>query len=125
MSFESIRLWFRLFLVNDLATILVLFLWILINIALFIGQFFTYHQSQSYFYLRTLISDGLSVARASALCLNFNCFLILLPVCRNLLSLIRYVLPKCDKQSRFRRYTIRLFDQHIVFHRCVGYAICF
>jgi NADPH oxidase len=125
MSFESIRLWFRLFLVNDLATILVLFLWILINIALFIGQFFTYHQSQSYFYLRALISDGLSVARASALCLNFNCFLILLPVCRNLLSLIRYVLPKCDKQSRFRRYTIRLFDQHIGFHRCVGYAICF
>jgi NADPH oxidase len=125
MSFESIRLWFRLFIVNDLATILVLFIWLIINIALFIGQFFNYHQSLSYFYLRVLISDGLSIARASALCLNFNCFLILLPVCRNLLSLIRYVLPRCITQSRFRRFTIRLFDQHIGFHRCVGYAICF
>ncbi|CAF0876312.1 unnamed protein product [Adineta steineri] len=125
MSFQSIRLWFRLFIVNDLATILVLFIWLIINISLFIGQFFTYHQSRSYFYLRAFISDGLSIARASALCLNFNCFLILLPVCRNLLSLIRYILPRCITQSRFRRFAIRLFDQHIGFHRCVGYAICF
>ncbi|CAF0816413.1 unnamed protein product [Adineta ricciae] len=125
MSYQSIRLWLRLFIVNDLTTILILFIWLLINIALFLGQFFNYHQSRSYFYLRALINDGLSLARASALCLNFNCFLILLPVCRNLLSLIRYVLPRCITQSRFRRLTIRLFDQHIGFHRCVGYAICF
>ncbi|UJR14488.1 hypothetical protein I4U23_001484 [Adineta vaga] len=125
MSFQSIRLWLRLFIVNDLTTILVLFIWLLINIALFLGQFFNYHQSRSYFYLRVLISDGLGIARASALCLNFNCFLILLPVCRNLLSLIRYILPRCITQSVFRRLAIRLFDQHIGFHRCVGYAICF
>ncbi|CAF4311363.1 unnamed protein product, partial [Rotaria sp. Silwood2] len=125
MSLESIRLWFRLFIVNDLATIIFLFLWLVINISLFIGQFLNYHHSRSYFYLRSLISDGLSVARAAALCLNFNCLLILLPVCRNLLSLIRYILPQCITQSRFRRFTKRLFDQHIGFHRCVGYAICF
>ncbi|CAF4903907.1 unnamed protein product, partial [Rotaria sp. Silwood1] len=82
MSLESIRLWFRLFIVNDLPTLLFLFLWLVINIALFIGQFLYYHHSRSYFYLRSLISDGLSVARAAALCLNFNCLLILLPVCR-------------------------------------------
>ncbi|CAF1209768.1 unnamed protein product [Adineta steineri] len=125
MSLQSIRLWFRLFIVNDLATILFLFIWIVTNIILFIAQFFNYHQSRSFFYLRALISDGVSVARASALCLNFNCLLILLPVCRNLLSLIRYLLPHCIIQSRFRRFTIRLFDQHVEFHRCVGYAICF
>lgn len=125
MTLQSIRLWFRLFLVNDLATIIFLLIWISINIALFIGQFLAYHQSRSYFYLRALISDGLSLARASALCLNFNCFLILLPVCRNLLSLIRYILPQCITQSRFRRFAIRLFDQHIGFYRCVGYAIGF
>jgi NADPH oxidase len=121
----SIRLWFRLFIVNDLATIFVIFIWLALNILLFIGQFLNYHQSRSYFYLRVLISDGVSVARASALCINFNCLLILLPVCRNLLSLIRYLLPRCITQSRFRRFTIRLFDQHVEFHRCVGYAICF
>ena len=125
MSVQSIRLWFRLFLVNDLAAVIVLFIWLAINIALFIGQFFTYHQSRSYFYLRALLYDGLSIARASALCLNFNCLLILFPVCRNLLSLVRYLLPKCLTQSRFRRFAVRLFDQHIGFHRCVGYAICF
>ena len=125
MSWDTVRLWFRLFLVNDLPTIVFLFIWLVINFALFFGQFFHYHRSQSYFYLRAFISDGLSLARASALCLNFNCFLILLPVCRNLLSLIRYILPKSITQSRFRRFAIRLFDQHIGFHRCIGYAICF
>jgi NADPH oxidase len=125
MSLQSIRLWFRLFIVNDLATILVLFLWLGLNIILFLVQFFNYHKSRSYFYLRVLIFDGVSIARASALCLNLNCLLILLPVCRNLLSLIRYLLPRCLTQSRFRRFTIRLFDQHVEFHRCVGYAICF
>ncbi|CAF1116510.1 unnamed protein product [Rotaria sordida] len=125
MSFESIRLWFRLFIVNDLAPVVFLFLWLAINIALFIGEFLNYHHSRSYFYLRSLIFDGLSIARAAGLCLNFNCLLILLPVCRNLLSLIRYILPQCITQSRFRRFTKRLFDQHIGFHRCIGYAICF
>jgi hypothetical protein len=122
-SYQSIRLWFRLFIVNDLATLLVLMFWLTINMAIFIGQYLTYHQSRSYVYLRTLTHDGLSIARASASCLNFNCFLILLPVCRNLLSLVRYILPKFITQSRFRRFAIRLFDQHIGFHRCVGYAI--
>ncbi|CAF1583133.1 unnamed protein product [Adineta ricciae] len=125
MSLQSIRLWFRLFLVNDLASILFLFIWLIINISLFLAQFLSYHRSRSYFYLRALIYDGVSIARASALCLNFNCLLILLPVCRNLLSLIRYLLPRFVTQSRFRRFTIRLFDQHVEFHRCVGYAICF
>ncbi|CAF3310182.1 unnamed protein product [Rotaria socialis] len=125
MSLKSIRLWFRLFVANDLPIIIVLFIWLAINILLFIGNFFNIHDSLKYFYLRSLISDALSVARAAALCLNFNCFLILLPVCRNLLSLIRNILPHCIAKARFRRVTKRLFDQNIGFHRCVGYAICF
>ena len=35
------------------------------------------------------LQDALPWARASAACLNLNCMLILLPVCRNLLSFIR------------------------------------
>ena len=125
MSLQSLRLWLRLFIVNDLATLLVLFVWLVINIAIFFAQFVRYRRLPAHYYLRALIFDGLSVARASATCLNFNCFLILLPVCRNLLALVRHLLPKCITKSRFRRFTIRLFDQHIGFHRCVGYAICF
>ena len=121
----SIRLRIRLFIVNDLPTILVLFLWFAANIGLFVLRFLEYHTSLSNFYLRVLISDGVSIARGSALCLNFNCLLILLPVCRNLLSLIRYLMPSCSARSSVHRLTIRLFDKHIEFHRCVGYAICF
>lgn len=35
------------------------------------------------------LQSALAWARAPAAVLNFNCLLILLPVCRNLLSLIR------------------------------------
>jgi hypothetical protein len=121
MSLRSIPLFIK----NDLAAIFILFIWLSINILLFIGQFMRYQQSPSFFYLRALISDGLCTARAAALCLNFNCSLILLPVCRNLLSFIRYLLSCCMTKSCLRRVTIRLFDKHIGFHRCVGYAICF
>ena len=105
--------------------ILFLFVWLSANIALFIAQFFHYHRSKSFFYLRALLSDGLSVSRASALCLNFNCALILLPVCRNVLAWIRFLFPQCLIQTSIRRWFMRLFDNHIEFHRCVGYAICF
>jgi NADPH oxidase len=115
----------RLFIVNDLATISVLFIWLAANIGLFIMRFLEYHSSLTYFYSRVLIFDGVSIARASALCLNFNCLLILLPVCRNLLSLIRYLFPRSLNRFYFRRFIMRLFDQHVEFHRCVGYAICF
>lgn len=36
-----------------------------------------------------VFQSALSWARAPAAVLNFNCMLILLPVCRNLLSLLR------------------------------------
>ena len=110
---------------THLVNILFLFVWIAVNIALFIAQFLHYHRSNSFFYLRALLTDGLSVSRASALCLNFNCALILLPVCRNVLALIRFLFPQCLIQTSVRRWFIRLFDHHIEFHRCVGYAICF
>ena len=36
-----------------------------------------------------LMQEGLCVARGSASCLNLNCCLILIPVCRNLISFVR------------------------------------
>jgi NADPH oxidase 2 len=102
-----------------------MFLWISANIAIFAANFNQYHNSPQYYCLRQLINDGLSVARASSRCLNFNCCLILLPVCRNVLSLIRYIIPSFLMRTRIRRWVMRLLDHHIEFHRCVGYAICF
>ncbi|OWK09814.1 hypothetical protein Celaphus_00005925, partial [Cervus elaphus hippelaphus] len=54
--------------------------------------------------------SALAWARASAHCLNFNSMLILLPVCRNLLS--------------FLRGTCSQLDHNLSFHKLVGYMIC-
>uniref|UniRef100_A0A8C2RXE5 Uncharacterized protein n=1 Tax=Capra hircus TaxID=9925 RepID=A0A8C2RXE5_CAPHI len=61
---------------------------------------------------------SLAWARASARCLNFNSMLILLPVCRNLLSFLR---GTCS----FYRSTLRKqLDHNLAFHKLVGYMIC-
>lgn len=114
-----------LFVRTHFSILFVLFLWFVANITLFIVQFRYYHGSSEFFYLRVLVSDGLSVSRGAALCLNFNSALILLPVCRNALSLLRCLFPKCLLNTGVRRWFIRLADHHIEFHRFIGYAICF
>lgn len=51
-----------------------------------------YSVYKTYYIVRSVyvgFQSALSWARAPAAVLNFNCMLILLPVCRNLLSLIR------------------------------------
>lgn len=70
-----------------------------------------------YFYLRKIVQDGISISRASAVCLNLNCFLILLPVCRNLITYLRNL--------NFCSLSIKrgLFDKHITYHRYIGYMI--
>uniref|UniRef100_A0A8D3EBK8 NADPH oxidase 2 n=1 Tax=Scophthalmus maximus TaxID=52904 RepID=A0A8D3EBK8_SCOMX len=62
---------------------------------------------------------ALSWARAPAACLNFNCMLILLPVCRNLLSLLRGTIQYCSRTAA------RQLDRNIAFHKLVAYMIAF
>ena len=42
-------------------------------------------------FLRLIVDDGLPVARGAAMALNFNCAMILLPVCRNIIDKARGV----------------------------------
>ena len=42
-----------------------------------------------YFKTNTYLKSKKALARAPAACLNFNCMLILIPVCRNILVLVR------------------------------------
>ncbi|MBN3324857.1 CY24B protein, partial [Atractosteus spatula] len=65
------------------------------------------------------LQHALSWARAPAACLNFNCMLILLPVCRNLLSFLR---GSCQC---FSRNVTRQLDGNITFHKLVAYMIAF
>ncbi|GCB83096.1 hypothetical protein scyTo_0023905, partial [Scyliorhinus torazame] len=63
--------------------------WLGINAFLFVHFFFVYEDGEKFYYTRELVGSALAWARAPAACLNFNCMLILLPVCRNLLSFMR------------------------------------
>ncbi|MED6237424.1 hypothetical protein ATANTOWER_024578, partial [Ataeniobius toweri] len=63
--------------------------------------------------------QALSWARAPAACLNFNCMLILLPVCRNLLSILRGTIQCCSRTAA------RQLDRNLTFHKLVAYMIAF
>ncbi|XP_058880726.1 NADPH oxidase 3-like [Acipenser ruthenus] len=93
--------------------------WLGFNIFLFLYTFLLYNTDHSYFYTRVILGPALACARASAMCLNFNCMLILLPVSRNLLSFLRgscAVSNSCCRQAMRRQ-----LDKNISFHRMVAY----
>ncbi|XP_029020568.1 NADPH oxidase 1 [Betta splendens] len=104
-------------LVNNGLSAFTLVVWMGINIFLFVFFYNRYNSEPQYFYTRHLIGAGLPWARAPAAVLNFNCMLILLPVCRNLLSLIRGSLMCCSKTMR------KQVDKNLTFHKLVAYMI--
>ncbi|XP_077976843.1 NADPH oxidase 2-like [Glandiceps talaboti] len=103
--------------VNEGPKWLILIIWYVINIGLWIGIFFKY-DGLEYYYTKTLTGEGLGVARASAACLNFNCMLVLLTVCRNLISYLRGSCTCCRRSIR------RQLDKNITFHKALAYMIC-
>lgn len=103
---------------TDLPRYVISISWILINLISFLIVFFQYENSLKYFYLRKIIKHGLSFSRASAFCINMNCALLMLPVCRNFISYTRYFL--CCSTN-----VVRVLDKHISFHRQIGYTIMF
>uniref|UniRef100_A0A3P8UTD4 NADPH oxidase 1 n=1 Tax=Cynoglossus semilaevis TaxID=244447 RepID=A0A3P8UTD4_CYNSE len=94
-----------------------LFLWMGVNIFLFVWYYFYYDLGDEFFYTRHLLGSALAWARAPAAVLNFNCMLILLPVCRNLLSLIRGSFMCCGRTIR------KQLDKNLTFHKLVAYMI--
>jgi NADPH oxidase len=96
------------------------FLWLGANAGLFVGSYLKFTEDKEYYYLRKILLDGaLGAARGSAACLNFNCMLVLFPVCRNLISLFRGSC-KCTPQS-----VKRVLDKNITFHIYIAIAIVF
>uniref|UniRef100_A0A8C4WRT2 NADPH oxidase 1 n=1 Tax=Gopherus evgoodei TaxID=1825980 RepID=A0A8C4WRT2_9SAUR len=74
-------------------------------------------RDKKFYYTRVLLGSALAWARASAKCLNFNSMLILLPVCRNLLSFLRGTCLCCRRTMR------KQLDRNLTFHKLVAYAI--
>uniref|UniRef100_A0ACB8FXE3 NADPH oxidase 1 n=1 Tax=Sphaerodactylus townsendi TaxID=933632 RepID=A0ACB8FXE3_9SAUR len=91
--------------------------WLGVNLFLFVTFFLTFDRDEKYYYTRDLLGSALAWARASAKCLNFNSMLILLPVCRNLLSFLRGTCSCCRRTMR------KQLDHNLTFHKLVAYMI--
>ncbi|XP_051780681.1 NADPH oxidase 3-like [Erpetoichthys calabaricus] len=102
---------------NEAVGINVVVIWLGLNALLFVNIFLLYSNSDAYIYTRIILGPGLAWARASAMCLNLNCMLILLPVSRNLISFLR---GSCTHHQGALR---RQLDKSITFHRMVSYLI--
>uniref|UniRef100_A0A8B9C2P0 NADPH oxidase 1 n=1 Tax=Anser brachyrhynchus TaxID=132585 RepID=A0A8B9C2P0_9AVES len=104
-------------LVNHWFSAAVLAAWLGINVFLFTYYFLFFDQDERYYYTRAILGSALAWARASAKCLNFNSMLILLPVCRNLLSFLRGTCSCCRRTLR------KQLDHNLTFHKLVAYAL--
>lgn len=103
-------------LINEGPTWLLITIWLMVNVGLFVSSYLQFAQGKEYFYLRVILGHALPVARGSAACLNLNCMLVMLPICRNLFSFARGAFH-C-------RYVRRSFDKSIRFHKYFAYMIC-
>ncbi|XP_076826428.1 NADPH oxidase 2 isoform X2 [Brachyhypopomus gauderio] len=106
------------FVANEGLSIFVILVWLGINIFLFVHSYMAFLVNR-FFYTRVILGHALSWARAPAACLNFNCMLILLPVCRNLLSFLRGSVQCCSRTAA------RQLDRNLTFHKLVAYMIAF
>ncbi|XP_044090776.1 NADPH oxidase 1 isoform X2 [Neovison vison] len=104
--------------VNHWFSVLFLATWLGLNIFLFVHAFQSYEKADKYYYTREILGSALAWARASARCLNFNSMLILLPVCRNLLSFLRGTCSFCSHTLR------KQLGHSLTFHKLVAYMIC-
>ncbi|XP_014861538.1 PREDICTED: NADPH oxidase 1 isoform X2 [Poecilia mexicana] len=103
--------------VNNWFSAIIISVWMGLNIFLFVWFYFVYEHGEEFYYTRHLLGSALSWARAPAAVLNFNCMLILLPVCRNLLSLLRGSFVRCSRTMR------KQLDKNLTFHKLVAYMI--
>ncbi|XP_053554940.1 NADPH oxidase 1 [Bombina bombina] len=102
---------------NNWFSALVMVAWLGLNIFIFVHFFMIFEKGGNYAYTRVLLGSALAWARGSAACLNFNCLLILLPVCRNLLSFLRGSCSCCRRSMR------KQLDHNLAFHKLLGYTI--
>ncbi|XP_039111773.1 cytochrome b-245 heavy chain [Hyaena hyaena] len=102
---------------NEGLSIFVILIWLGMNVFLFVWYYRVYALGDKYLYTQRLLGAALPLARAPAACLNFNCMLILLPVCRNLLSFLRGSSACCSTRIR------RQLDRNLTFHKMVAWMI--
>ncbi|XP_067405860.1 NADPH oxidase 1 isoform X2 [Emydura macquarii macquarii] len=103
--------------VNHWFPAVVIVTWLGLNVFLFVYYFLLFDRDKKFYYTRVVLGSALAWARASAKCLNFNSMLILLPVCRNLLSFLRGTCSCCRRTMR------KQLDHNLTFHKLLAYTI--
>ncbi|XP_049620700.1 NADPH oxidase 3 [Suncus etruscus] len=114
---KSKALIMRCWILNEVLSFIVVLLWLGVNLYLFIDTYYWYEEEEAFHYTRVILGSTLAWARASAVCLNFNCMLILLPVTRNLISFMRGTCMYCREPWR------RQLDKNLNFHKLIAYGI--
>ncbi|CAJ0942291.1 unnamed protein product, partial [Mesorhabditis belari] len=95
--------------------IVILFVFFSINIMIFLERFWHYRYETEHRDLRRVMGAGIAITRGAAGCISFNMALILLTVCRNVITLIR--------ETPLGEYIP--FDSAIAFHKIVAITAAF
>ena len=106
---------FDKWMVNEGSRRLLVFVFLLVHAMVFAFGFINYQYKDNLTQARATFGITYPIARGAALVLHFDIALILLPVCRTLISLLR--------QTPLN--SIIQFDKNISFHKMVAYSLVF
>ncbi|KAG6334889.1 hypothetical protein ID866_4198 [Astraeus odoratus] len=104
---------FDLWMINEGGKRLFFFTWILFHFLVIVFGFLNYSMSDDLTTARATFGVTYPIARAAALVLHTDVIFILLPVCRNLISLLR--------QTPLNQFIP--FDKNITFHKATAWSI--
>ncbi|KZT35208.1 hypothetical protein SISSUDRAFT_1064674 [Sistotremastrum suecicum HHB10207 ss-3] len=104
-----------LWMINEGGKRIVFFVWIFLHILVYVFGFLNYQLKDNLNTARSIFGITYPIARAAALVLHVDVALILLPVCRNFISLLRRT-PLNDFIP---------FDDNITFHKATAWSMVF
>ncbi|RGB38977.1 ferric reductase NAD binding domain-containing protein [Rhizophagus diaphanus] len=110
-KFEKLQAW----MINEGGRAIFFGVWIALHGLVFALAFLNYFYSDNLTGARAAFGITYSIARSSALVLHLDAAMILFPVCRNLISIIRAT-PLNN---------IVPFDENIEFHKAIGWSLLF
>lgn len=97
---------------------IIMMIWAIVCILLFKWTYSLYKYEPSFYYVHQMLGSWLCISRAAASVINLNCGLILLPMCRTVMTACRGL------QRKMSLYTMRMIlDSCKGFHIACAYAI--
>ncbi|KAL8283846.1 hypothetical protein RQP46_005278 [Phenoliferia psychrophenolica] len=111
----SSRARFRAWMVNEGSRRIFVGVWVFLHALVFAFGYLNYSRKDNLTKLRALFGVGYPIARSAALVLHFDVAFIMLPVCRNFISVLR----------RGPLNGVIPFEKNITFHKAVAWSIVF